>query len=71
MAIKTLLFDKDRAGDVELFDLAVLAKAPHFRQLRVGAELFDDRFILGLGVSAGPFMRRNGLRFEKRETVSA
>lgn len=29
------------------------------------AELFDDRFILGLGVSAGPFMRRNGLRFEK------
>jgi probable F420-dependent oxidoreductase len=29
------------------------------------AELFDDRFILGLGVSAGPFMRRNGLRFER------
>jgi probable F420-dependent oxidoreductase len=29
------------------------------------AELFDGRFILGLGVSAGPFMKRNGLRFEK------
>jgi probable F420-dependent oxidoreductase len=29
------------------------------------AELFDDRFILGLGVSGGPFMARNGLRFEK------
>ncbi len=29
------------------------------------AELFDDRFILGLGVSAGPFMRRMGLRFDK------
>lgn len=29
------------------------------------AELFDGRFILGLGVSAGPFMRRNGLRFDR------
>jgi probable F420-dependent oxidoreductase len=29
------------------------------------AELFDGRFILGLGVSAGPFMKRNGLRFDK------
>lgn len=29
------------------------------------AELYDGRFILGLGVSAGPFMRRNGLRYEK------
>jgi probable F420-dependent oxidoreductase len=29
------------------------------------AELYQDRFILGLGVSAGPFMRRNGLRYEK------
>jgi probable F420-dependent oxidoreductase len=29
------------------------------------AELFEERFILGLGVSAGPFMQRNGLRFEK------
>jgi len=29
------------------------------------AELFDGRFILGLGVSAGPFMRRNGLRYDK------
>ena len=29
------------------------------------AELFDGRFILGLGVSAGPFMRRNGLRFDQ------
>jgi len=29
------------------------------------AELFDGRFILGLGVSAGPFMRRNGLPYAK------
>ncbi|MGA2410830.1 MAG: TIGR03620 family F420-dependent LLM class oxidoreductase [Candidatus Binataceae bacterium] len=29
------------------------------------AELFPDRFILGLGVSAGPFMLRNGLRYNK------
>jgi len=29
------------------------------------AELYDDRFILGIGVSAGPFMRRMGLRFDK------
>jgi len=29
------------------------------------AELFDGRFILGLGVSAGPFMRRNGLNYDK------
>jgi probable F420-dependent oxidoreductase len=29
------------------------------------AELFDGRFILGLGVSAGPFMRRNGLHYDK------
>jgi probable F420-dependent oxidoreductase len=29
------------------------------------AELFDDRFIVGLGVSAGPFMVRNGLRYDK------
>jgi len=29
------------------------------------AELFDGRFILGLGVSAGPFMRRNGLCYDK------
>jgi probable F420-dependent oxidoreductase len=32
---------------------------------RTIAELFEDRFILGLGVSGGPFMRRNGLRYEK------
>jgi probable F420-dependent oxidoreductase len=32
------------------------------------AELFDDRFILGLGVSAGPFMVRNGLRYDKPVT---
>jgi probable F420-dependent oxidoreductase len=29
------------------------------------AELFEGRFILGLGVSAGPFMRRNGLHYDK------
>jgi probable F420-dependent oxidoreductase len=29
------------------------------------AELFDDRFILGLGVSGAPFMARNGLRFDQ------
>jgi len=29
------------------------------------AELFPGRFILGLGVSAGPFMLRNGLRYAK------
>lgn len=29
------------------------------------AELYENRFILGLGVSAGPFMRRNGLRYDK------
>ncbi len=29
------------------------------------AELFDGRFILGLGVSAGPFMLRNGLPYAK------
>jgi probable F420-dependent oxidoreductase len=29
------------------------------------AELFDGRFILGLGVSAGPFMQRNGLNYNK------
>jgi probable F420-dependent oxidoreductase len=28
------------------------------------AELYGGRFVLGLGVSAGPFMRRNGLRFQ-------
>ncbi len=32
------------------------------------AELFDDRFILGLGVSGAPFMARNGLRFDKPVT---
>ena len=32
---------------------------------RTIAELFDQRFILGLGVSAGPFMQRNGLRYER------
>jgi probable F420-dependent oxidoreductase len=32
---------------------------------RTLAELYPDRFILGLGVSAGPFMVRNGLKFEK------
>ena len=32
------------------------------------AELFEDRFILGLGVSAGPFMVRNGLRYDKPVT---
>lgn len=32
---------------------------------RTIAELFPDRFVLGLGVSAGPFMVRNGLRYEK------
>ncbi|MGH7985383.1 MAG: TIGR03620 family F420-dependent LLM class oxidoreductase [Candidatus Binataceae bacterium] len=32
---------------------------------RTLAELFDERFILGLGVSGGPFMRRNGLRYER------
>jgi probable F420-dependent oxidoreductase len=35
---------------------------------RTVAELFDDRFILGLGVSGGPFMARNGLRFDKPVT---
>jgi len=35
---------------------------------RTVAELFDDRFILGLGVSGSPFMARNGLRFEKPVT---
>jgi probable F420-dependent oxidoreductase len=29
------------------------------------AELYENRFILGLGVSAGPFMLRNGLRYDK------
>ena len=32
---------------------------------RTGAELFPDRFILGLGVSEGLFMARNGLPYEK------
>lgn len=32
---------------------------------RTLGELFDDRFILGLGVSAGPFMLRNGLKYDK------
>jgi probable F420-dependent oxidoreductase len=32
------------------------------------AELYPDRFILGLGVSGGPFMRRNGLRYDKPVT---
>ena len=32
---------------------------------RTVAELFPDRFILGLGVSEGPFMARNGLPYEK------
>src|SRR5579863_7561164 len=32
---------------------------------RTIAELFPERFVLGLGVSAGPFMVRNGLRYEK------
>ncbi|MGD0288673.1 MAG: TIGR03620 family F420-dependent LLM class oxidoreductase [Candidatus Binataceae bacterium] len=35
---------------------------------RTVAELFDGRFILGLGVSGGPFMARNGLRFDKPVT---
>ena len=35
---------------------------------RTLAELFPDRFILGLGVSAGPFMIRNGLKYEKPVT---
>lgn len=35
---------------------------------RTLAELFDQRFILGLGVSAGPFMLRNGLRYDKPVT---
>jgi probable F420-dependent oxidoreductase len=32
---------------------------------RTVAELFPGRFILGLGVSAGPFMHCHGLRYEK------
>jgi probable F420-dependent oxidoreductase len=32
---------------------------------RALGELFPGRFILGLGVSAGPFMIRNGLRYAK------
>lgn len=32
---------------------------------RTIAELFSDRFIIGLGVSAGPFMLRNGLRYAR------
>ena len=32
---------------------------------RTIGELFPGRFILGLGVSAGPFMIRNGLRYSK------
>lgn len=32
---------------------------------RTLAELFEQRFILGLGVSAGPFMIRNGLKYAK------
>ncbi|HUN59126.1 MAG TPA: TIGR03620 family F420-dependent LLM class oxidoreductase [Candidatus Binataceae bacterium] len=32
---------------------------------RTLTELFPDRFILGLGVSAGPFMLRNGLKYDK------
>ena len=35
---------------------------------RTIAELFSDRFILGLGVSAGPFMIRNGLKYAKPVT---
>ena len=35
---------------------------------RTLAELYPDRFILGLGVSGGPFMRRNGLRYDKPVT---
>src|ERR1700722_10509531 len=35
---------------------------------RTIGELFDDRFILGLGVSAGPFMIRNGLKYAKPVT---
>lgn len=35
---------------------------------RTIAELFTDRFILGLGVSAGPFMIRNGLKYAKPVT---
>lgn len=35
---------------------------------RTLAELFYDRFILGLGVSAGPFMIRNGLKYAKPVT---
>ena len=35
---------------------------------RTLSELFEDRFILGLGVSAGPFMIRNGLKYAKPVT---
>jgi probable F420-dependent oxidoreductase len=35
---------------------------------RTIAELFEGRFILGLGVSAGPFMIRNGLKYAKPVT---
>lgn len=35
---------------------------------RTVGELFEDRFILGLGVSGGPFMARNGLRFDQPVT---
>jgi probable F420-dependent oxidoreductase len=35
---------------------------------RTLAELYPDRFILGLGVSGGPFMLRNGLRYDKPVT---
>ena len=35
---------------------------------RTISELFSDRFIVGLGVSAGPFMLRNGLRYDKPVT---
>jgi len=32
---------------------------------RTVGEMFPDRFVLGMGVSGGPFMKRYGLRYER------
>ena len=49
-------------GIVNVWKREPMAAAAAARTL---AELYPDRFILGLGVSAGPFMVRNGLKFAK------
>jgi probable F420-dependent oxidoreductase len=36
---------------------------------RTVGEMFPDRFVLGMGVSGGPFMKRYGLRYERPLTA--